>query len=116
MSGASANIELRAMAAQPKCQELERCIRAACSAMAEARRIRRTTDVSFQEDIRLTREEHEKLHLVIKHLLVGHEGRPCPAGERPIVSVMRPWKYPSRMRHAQPMIAREAVAERRESA
>jgi hypothetical protein len=116
LSGTNANIELRAVVAQSKCEELDGCIRAACAAIAEARRVRRSKDVSFQEDIRLTREEHEKLHLVIKHLLVGHEGRPCPAGERPIVSVMKPWRYPAGIRCARPMKTRDDLAERRESA
>jgi hypothetical protein len=63
-------------------------VRAACAAIRNARRTRFSKDVSIHEDVLLTREEHEKLYVVIKHLLVGHDGEPCPAGERPIVSVI----------------------------
>jgi hypothetical protein len=30
--------------------------------------------------------KHASVNAVVKHLLVGHEGKPCPSGERPIVS------------------------------
>ncbi|HUO33691.1 MAG TPA: hypothetical protein VMU43_01750 [Candidatus Acidoferrum sp.] len=73
------------------CEELERYKRDAVSALGEGKRIRLARDVSFQEDAALSLEGHRKVHALIKHLLVGHEGRPCPAGDRPIVS---PTKFP----------------------
>jgi hypothetical protein len=76
---------------QLSCEELGLLIRGAFAAMAEARRIRRLRDVWFQEDLRLSRDEHAQLDRVIKHLLVGHEGQPCPAGGRPIVRDVKAW-------------------------
>ena len=105
------------MPSRPKCEELDHCVRAACAAISEARRIRRNKDVSIHEDVLLSREEHEKLYLVIKHLLVGHDGEPCPAGERPIVSVMKPLRRPAKMLRARAAAASGGSgAERRESA
>jgi len=67
------------------CEELDGLIDAAFAAVANAWRIRRSRDITFNEDLRLSHEEYARLHGVIKHLLVGHEGEPCPAGDRPIV-------------------------------
>ena len=69
------------------CEELNRVKCHARSALLEARRIRRSKDLSFKEDAELSREGHRRVEDVIKHLLVGHDGMPCPAGNRPIVSV-----------------------------
>lgn len=55
----------------------------------EARQIRRSRDVSFYEDAELNGEKHKSISAVIKHLLVGHGGKPCPAGDRPIVRPAR---------------------------
>ena len=76
---------------QLSCEELGLLIRGAFAAVAETRRIRRSRDVWFQEDLRLSRDEHAQLDRVIKHLLVGHEGQPCPAGGRPIVRDVKAW-------------------------
>jgi hypothetical protein len=55
----------------------------------EVKKIRRCRDVSFYEDAELNCEKHKSINAVLKHLLVGHEGKPCPAGDRPIVSVAK---------------------------
>ena len=96
MNGRREQIESRAVTEQYlferfSCEELGLLIRGAFAAMAEARRIRRLRDVWFQEDLRLSRDEHAQLDRVIKHLLVGHEGQPCPAGGRPIVRDVKAW-------------------------
>ncbi|MDP9340316.1 MAG: hypothetical protein M3P45_15755 [Acidobacteriota bacterium] len=49
------------------------------------RRIRRSRDVNFFEDADLNGQKHDSITALIKHLLAGHEGGPCPAGSRPIV-------------------------------
>ena len=98
------------------CEELDRCLGEACSAIAEARRIRRSKDMSFQEDVKLSREEHARLYSVIKHLLVGHEGEPCPAGGRPIVNEIKPWEPSGWVKHAKPRNSRGVLPERREGA
>jgi len=73
------------MAPKAHCEALERLRSEAASALLEARRIRRSRDVSIHEDARLSREGQQKVQELIKHLLVGHGGEPCPAGDRPIV-------------------------------
>jgi hypothetical protein len=98
------------------CKELDRCLGEACSAIAESRRIRQAQDVSFQEDVRLSREEHARLYGVIKHLLVGHEGQPCPAGGRPIVSEMKRWEDSPWVMDAKPRKPCRAYARHRERA
>lgn len=39
----------------------------------------------MDEDAELTRTEHKKIDALVRHLLAGHDGGPCPAGDRPIV-------------------------------
>lgn len=73
------------LAAKIHCDELDRFRRDVAAALLEAKRIRRTTDLSIHEDAELSRESHRKINALIKHLLVGHNGSPCPAGDRPIV-------------------------------
>jgi hypothetical protein len=67
------------------CTELDGLKRDAVQVFREVRNIRRSKDVSFDEDAELNGEKHKRIHAVLKHLLVGHEGKPCPAGDRPIV-------------------------------
>lgn len=67
------------------CEELNRIKREAVRVFREVRRIRRSKDLSFHEDAELARDKHRSLHAVLKHLLVGHDGKPCPAGSKPIV-------------------------------
>jgi hypothetical protein len=73
------------MAATPKCEALNQLRSEAMAALCEAKKIRRSRDVSIQEDAELSRESHRRIDALIKHLLAGHDGLPCPAGDRPIV-------------------------------
>lgn len=73
------------MAAKALCPELDRFRREAAAALLEAKSIRRMRDLSIHEDAELSREGHRRINALIKHLLVGHDGKPCPAGDRPIV-------------------------------
>jgi len=67
------------------CTELDALKREATRTLRELKRIRRSRDVSFQEDAELNRVKNKTIDAVVKHLLVGHDGKPCPAGDRPIV-------------------------------
>lgn len=67
------------------CVELNALKREAVHVSREVKKIRRSKDVSFYEDAELNGERHKSINAVIKHLLVGHEGKPCPSGDRPIV-------------------------------
>jgi hypothetical protein len=67
------------------CAELDALKRKAVNVLREVRKIRRSRDVSFYEDAELNGEKYKGINAVIRHLLVGHEGKPCPAGDRPIV-------------------------------
>jgi len=67
------------------CEELERLRREYASALFEAKKIRLSRDVSISEDFELNREGHRRIYALIRHLLVGHDGSACPAGDRPIV-------------------------------
>jgi hypothetical protein len=71
------------------CQELQTLKREAVSVLRVLKRIRRSRDLSFYEDAELNRAKHSSLNAVLKHLLAGHGGRPCPAGDRPIVSLAK---------------------------
>jgi hypothetical protein len=73
------------MAKNATCEELERCRRDAAAALLEAKKVRRTRDLTIYEDAELSRESHRRIDALIKHLLAGHNGDPCPAGDRPIV-------------------------------
>jgi hypothetical protein len=68
------------------CAELDALKRDAVHVFREVKKIRRSRDVSFYEDAELNGEKHKSVNAVLKHLLVGHQGKPCPAGDRPIVS------------------------------
>jgi len=98
------------------CEELGLMIRGAFAAVAEARRIRRSRDVWFQEDLRLSRDEHAQLDRVITHLLVGHEGQPCPAGGRPIVRDVKEWDRADLAMRGKRMKAYSVIPRQRESA
>jgi hypothetical protein len=67
------------------CEQLKKLETDAARVLRELRKIRRSKDISFLEDAELNREKHQRVHAVLKHLLVGHEGLPCPSGSRPIV-------------------------------
>ncbi|HTV60908.1 MAG TPA: hypothetical protein VMJ93_18690 [Verrucomicrobiae bacterium] len=80
------------------CEELDHLKRAMVSAFSEARRLRMSRDVSIHEDAQLSCETRDKADEVIKHLLSGHEGKPCPSAECPIVSARPPRPVPFRIR------------------
>jgi hypothetical protein len=81
------NRKMRAPIERPTmCEDLLALKRNALRALRRIKQIRRSRDLSFYEDADLTREKHASLHSVLRHLLVGHQGRPCPAGDRPIVN------------------------------
>jgi hypothetical protein len=67
------------------CSELDALKRDAGQVLRELKNIRRSRDVSFHEDAELNRRKAVSINAVVKHLLVGHDGKPCPAGDRPIV-------------------------------
>jgi hypothetical protein len=78
-------VESRAMGPKLVCAEHERLRISAVAVILDAKRIRRDRDVSFYEDVELSREAHEKTDALLLHLLAGHDGKPCPSGDRPIV-------------------------------
>jgi hypothetical protein len=80
-------IEMPAAGAKCMCAELKALKREAVHVFRDVKQIRWSRDVSFYEDAELNREKHQSINAVLKHLLVGHEGKPCPAGNRPIVSL-----------------------------
>ena len=67
------------------CEELNKLKADANAAFAEAKRVRRYRDLSFREDAELSSEGYRRIDALIKHLLAGHDGEPCPDGDRPIV-------------------------------
>ena len=67
---------------KPKCKELERLRQEAEFAGLEAGRTDRFSQYGATER---QKEVERKIDALIKHLLTGHDGKPCPAGERPIV-------------------------------
>jgi hypothetical protein len=71
------------------CEELSKLKRDAIAAFAEAKRIRRYRDLSFHEDTELSSQGHSRIDALIRHLLAGHDGEPCPDGDRPIVSIAK---------------------------
>ena len=73
------------IAAPHHCDVLARLRREVAAALLEAKKIRRTRDLSMDEDDELSRRADRKINALIKHLLSGHNGSPCPAGDRPIV-------------------------------
>ena len=77
------------MATRTRCELLDRIQQEIVSAFQEARKIRRSKDLSFSEDAELTRSEHKKIDELVRHLLAGHDGEPCPAGDRPIITGRR---------------------------
>jgi hypothetical protein len=68
------------------CEELSKLKADAIAVFAEAKRVRRYKDLSFREDAELSCQGYRRIDALIIHLLVGHDGEPCPAGDRPIVS------------------------------
>jgi hypothetical protein len=71
------------------CEELKKLKADAIAAFAEGKRVRRCRDLSFHEDAELSCEAYRRTDVLLKHLLIGHDGEPCPAGDRPIVSIAK---------------------------
>jgi hypothetical protein len=67
------------------CEELSKLKADAIAVFAEAKRVRRYRDLSFHEDAELSCEGYRRIDALIMHLLAGHDGQPCPDGDRPIV-------------------------------
>jgi hypothetical protein len=65
-----------------KCEELEQLRREATFAGLRTRRPDRFGQLGAAE---LQKEAERTIDALIQHLLVGHNGKPCPAGDRPIV-------------------------------
>jgi hypothetical protein len=84
-AGELKNLELPPHPSETMCAELDALKRDAGQVLRELKKIRRSRDVSFHEDAELNRRKRESVNAVVKHLLVGHDGKPCPAGDRPIV-------------------------------
>lgn len=79
------------MTTKPKCEELHRLRNEAKTALLQAKRVNRfghLTDPGLQEEAR------RKVDAMIQHLLVGHNGAPCPSGDRPIVKPIEPERGP----------------------
>jgi hypothetical protein len=70
----------------PACEELNKLRVDALCVLREIKRIRRSRDLNFFEDADLNSQKHDSLTVLIKHLLAGHHGQPCPAGSKPIVT------------------------------
>lgn len=79
-------IELPAMAQNGRCELLSQLQRDAVEAILFAKKMRRSKDVSLYEDSELCREQRRKIDAFISHLLAGHDGKPCPCGDRPIIA------------------------------
>jgi hypothetical protein len=79
------HVELPAVTPLISCEEHDRLRQEAVTAILEARNIRWNRDLSFYQDSELSRAEYQKIDALLKHLLVGHDGQPCPSGDRPII-------------------------------
>jgi hypothetical protein len=79
------------MTTKPKCDQLDRLRSEAKSALLQAKRVDRFGHLT---EARLQEEARRKVDAMIEHLLVGHHGKPCPAGDRPIVKPAEPEPEP----------------------
>ncbi len=72
------------MTTKPKreCEELKQLRREAKFAGLRARQLGRYGRLGVGE---LQKEAQRTIDALIRHLLVGYNGKPCPAGDRPIV-------------------------------
>jgi hypothetical protein len=78
-------IESLAVAQNRQCETLERLKREAVEAVLNAKRTRWTKDVSLYEDNQIAGDQRRRIDAFISHLLAGHDGKPCPSGDRPII-------------------------------
>lgn len=65
-----------------ECGELENLKREYAFAGAQAAQTGRFAELGAAER---KKEARRRLDALIRHLLAGHDGKPCPAGDRPIV-------------------------------
>ena len=87
-------VKFAATGPRTMCEELQTLKRKAVHVIRITRKIRRSRDLTFYEDAELAHKKHSSLNAVLKHLLAGHEGKPCPSGDRPIVrSAKTNWPY-----------------------
>jgi hypothetical protein len=85
LRGFSSAIELPAVGQIKQCELLDRLKREAVEAILAAKRIRWSKDVSLYEDSEIAQDQRRRIDAFIAHLLAGHEGKPCPCGDRPII-------------------------------
>jgi hypothetical protein len=98
------------------CEQLQALTSNAARVLRELKRIRRAKDISFFEDVALTQHKHQTLHQVLKHLLVGHNGMPCPSAPRPVVdagTLSRRYRDPYRFSARPPDSLHDAFVEAR---
>jgi hypothetical protein len=85
LRGFCTTIESLAVAQNRQCEMLERLKREAVEAVLNAKRTRWIKDVSLYEDNQIAGDQRRRIDAFISHLLAGHDGEPCPAGDRPII-------------------------------
>lgn len=78
-------IRLRAVAQNQQCELHDRLKLEAVEAILAAKKVRWSKDISLYEDSEMCTDQRLKIDAFISHLLAGHDGKPCPRGERPIV-------------------------------
>jgi hypothetical protein len=73
------------VAQKRQCELLEKLKRDAVESILGAKQLRWSKDVSLYEDSEIARDQRAKIDAFISHLLAGHDGQPCPCGDRPII-------------------------------
>jgi hypothetical protein len=83
-------IKLPAMPQNGRCELLDQLQRDAVEAVLCAKQTRRSKDISLYEDSEIGGDQRRKIDAFIAHLLAGHDGKPCPCGDRPIIADRTP--------------------------
>jgi hypothetical protein len=73
------------VAQKKQCELLEKLKREAVESILGAKKLRWSKDVSLYEDSEIARDQRIKIDAFISNLLAGHDGQPCPCGDRPII-------------------------------
>jgi hypothetical protein len=73
------------LALKRQCELYDRLKLEAVESVLGAKKLRWSKDVSFYEDSEIARDQRAKIDAFISHLLAGHDGQPCPSGDRPII-------------------------------
>jgi hypothetical protein len=73
------------VAPKRQCELHDRLKREAVESILGAKKLRWSKDVSVFEDSEIARDQRAKIDAFISHLLAGHDGQPCPSGDRPII-------------------------------